>query len=214
LENYARFCAAVGVSRDALVFTKQVHGDSVRSVGQEQAGEGLYGVSPACDGLITDAGGLPLAVFSADCVPVLLYDPVQNAVGAVHAGWRGTALGIVRQAVAAMRDAYGTDPADVWAAVGPSIGVCCFETRGDVPDALTAAWGALAAPHIRRDGPDRYHVDLKGLNAALLTSVGVAPERIDLCEDCTCCGPKRYFSHRRDGVRRGLQAAMISLSRN
>ena len=211
LENYARLCAAAGVDRESLVFTKQVHGGMVRVVGPEQAGEGLYGKSPECDALVTGSPGLPLAVFSADCVPVLLYDPVHRAIGAVHAGWRGTAQGIVRRAVMIMGLKYGTRPADLRAAIGPAIGMCCFETKSDVPDELASNWGALSGAHVRREGPDRFRVDLKGMNAALLADMGVRPEHIDVSDACTCCRPDLFFSHRRSGARRGLQAAVISI---
>jgi len=218
LENYARLCAAVGVDREALVFTKQVHGDMVRVVGRAQAGEGLYGKSPECDALVTDTPGLPLAVFSADCVPILLYDPVHNVIGAVHAGWRGTALGIVRHAVMLMAYKYGARPADLRAAVGPAIGPCCFITKADVPSALVNAEFSIQNSQISEmirpceDG-EHFRVDLKAFNAALLRDMVVLPEHIDVSEHCTCCHPELFFSHRRNGGRRGLQAAVVAMAR-
>ncbi len=212
VENYTRLCAALGAETRSLVFSKQVHGDIVRAVTREHAGEGLYGKAPmACDALITDDAGVTLTVFSADCVPLLLYDPVHHAIGAVHAGWRGTALGIARKAAAAMGERYGSRPSELRAAIGPAIGPCCFETHSDVPDALVKAWGALAFPSIEKHDGGTFHVDLKALNKTLLTDMGVPSEQIAIADDCTCCRAEHYFSHRRSGSRRGVQAALIAL---
>ena len=216
LENYARFCTAIGVDREALVFTRQVHGGGVRAVGPEQAGEGLYGNSPDCDGLVTGTPGLPLTVFSADCVPILLYDPAHRAVGAVHAGWRGTALGIVRQAAVLMGKRFGTRPSGLRAAIGPAIGMCCFETKSDVPEALFNSEFGIRNSEFSRmirpcEKPDRFRVDLKAVNAALLADMGVGSDHIDVSDACTCCQPDLFFSHRRCGARRGLQAAVVSI---
>lgn len=213
VKNYEILCAAIGMDTHALVFSKQTHGGTVRTVTAADAGEGLYGKAPAeCDALVTDAPEAGLVVFSADCVPILLYDPVRRAVGAAHAGWRGTALGIVKKTAEAMVSLYGCRPADIRAAIGPSIGPCCFETRGDVPAALTEALGEEAAsPYMRRDG-DVWHIDLKGINALWLKRVGVSDEQVAVLDACTRCTPALYYSHRRDGARRGSLAALIQLA--
>lgn len=206
LENYRRLGRAVGFSVRDLVFTRQIHTDQVRIVTAADRGQGLFFPAPDCDGLITNTPGVALAAFSADCTPILLFDPAAGAVGAVHAGWRGTALGIVRRAVEAMEDAFGVDPKNLRAAIGPCIGKCCFETRGDVPDAMRAALGERAQPAITRSG-ETYRVDLKLLNALWLREAGV--EQIDVCPACTACEPNRFWSHRRVGNRRGSLAAII-----
>ena len=216
LENYTRFGKAAGFDWKRLVFTKQVHGSRVRVVGGRQSGEGLFGESQECDCLLTDTPGLPVAVFGADCVPILLYDPLRRAVGAVHAGWRGTAQGIAGAAVSAMGAAFGTDPRHLRAAIGPGIGPCCFETDADVPDALRnlGAGAGFSGLHdcIRQCGDGaRFRVDLKAINAALLLKAGLLGENIDTCELCTSCNPGLFFSHRRNGANRGLQAAVIQV---
>ena len=149
-ENFRRFCAAAGADSAVLVKNHQVHGDLVRTVGPADAcaGPADPGTFEA-DGLATDCPGVCLAVFSADCIPVLLYDPVRRAVAAVHAGWRGTALGIAARAVERMAGSFGSQPEDILAAVGPGISQCCFETHRDVPDGLRAGLGGDAAPFIR-----------------------------------------------------------------
>ena len=162
------------------------------------------------DALITNEAALPLTVFSADCGTVLLYDPVRQAVGAAHAGWRGCAAGIVEKTVQAMEDAYGSRPADLLAALGPCIGRCCFETDGDVPAAMRDALGADAEPHMERRGA-KFHVDLAGLNRQWLLRAGLAPEHIEVSGVCTACRPDLFWSHRKMGDQRGVQAAVIAL---
>ena len=121
-ENYRRFCAAIGADMGNIVCASQVHGDTVRTVTAADLGIGLDEPEPwQADGLVTDIPGVTLAVYSADCLPILLYDPVRRVVGAVHAGWRGTALGIAAKAVERMVDCYGCDRLDILAAVGPGI---------------------------------------------------------------------------------------------
>ena len=155
---------------------------------------------------------LPLVVFSADCGILLLHDPVRRAAGAVHAGWRGCAGGIVEKAVEAMHTRFATDPADLRAAVGPCIGPCCCETDSDVPEAMTAALGAAAAPFLERRGK-KWHVDLAGLNRQWLLRAGLAPDHIDVCGLCTACRPDLFWSHRKMGEARGVQTAVIALEK-
>lgn len=210
-ENYRRFCGAVGTDPSRVVLSKQVHGTAVRLCTAADAGKGL--LSPrdyTADALITRERNLPLVVFSADCGVILLFDPIQHAVGAVHAGWRGCAAGIVETAVQAMEAAFSSRPQDLLAAVGPCIGQCCFETDADVPGAMLAALGAEAEPYLDRRGP-KWHVDLTGLNRQWLLRAGLAPARIDVCGLCTACRPDLFWSHRKMGQARGAQVAMISL---
>lgn len=141
-------------------------------------------------------------VFSADCGTILLYDPSRQAIGAVHAGWRGCAAGIAAKTVQAMAEAYGSCPEDLLAALGPCIGQNCFETDGDVPEAMRAALGTDAEPYIQARGP-KYHVDLAGLNRQWLLRAGLLPERIEVSGICTACHPELFWSHRKMGDRRG-----------
>ena len=209
-ENYRRFCAALGVDVQKVVLTQQEHTDHIRLVTAEDAGKGLWRERDyrEIDGLITNVPGMVLTVFGADCSTILLHDPVQHAVGACHAGWRGTANGIAAKTVAAMAAHFGTNPADVRAALGPSIGQCCFETDGDVPEAMRLAFGSEAEAYMEHRG-NKWHVDLKGLNAVHLRRAGV--KTVDVCSVCTMCHPELYWSHRRMGGQRGVQAAMIAL---
>ena len=201
-ENYRRFCAAVGVAPESTVFTQQTHSENIRQVTDQDAGKGLLHPRDYTDvdALITDCPGLSLVVFSADCGTILLFDPVHRAIGAVHAGWRGTAAGIAAKTALKMHDAFGTEPADLLCALGPSIGPCCFETD----DAL----GAQADPFMTRRGK-KWHIDLKGINAHWLQSLGVTS--IDVCPHCTACRQELYWSHRKVGNARGAQIALLAL---
>ena len=210
-ENYRRFCAALGTDYRRAVLAKQVHKTNVRVCAGADAGKGLFRPRDyEADGLVTNVPDLPLVVFSADCGVILLHDPVKGAAGAVHAGWRGCAAGILSQAVRVMGEAFGSDPADLLAAVGPCIGQCCFETDGDVPEAMRAALGTAAEPYIAARG-SKWHVDLAGLNRQWLLQAGLLPEHIDLCSLCTACRPDLFWSHRKMGEARGAQTAMIAL---
>ena len=209
LENFRRFCAVTNISAECSVLSCQVHETTVRICTSEDAGKGLFRERGyTADALITNDPDLPLFVFSADCGNLLLHDPVTGAVGAIHAGWRGCAAGIVEKTVHAMQAAYGTDPADLHVALGPCIGPCCFETDHDVADAMLAALGADAAACMKQHGP-KWHVDLAGLNRLWLLRAGVLPAHIDLSGLCTACHPEWFWSHRKMGDARGLQCAMI-----
>ena len=213
LENYRRFCAALGAEEAGLVLSKQVHQDTVRCVTAADKGKGLS--QPAdytADALVTNEPGVSLVVFSADCIILLLWDPVSRSVGAVHAGWRGTALDLPAKAVGEMGRLFGARPENIRAAVGAGIGPCCFETHDDVPDAMGAAFGGGAEAYIAPRG-EKWTVDLKGINAWRLRESGVQGDHIDICDLCTACHPELYWSHRRTGDRRGVQGALIGLPR-
>ena len=207
VENHRRLAAALGYDVRKTVFTRQVHEDTVRVVTEADHGQGLFFPAPDCDGLVTNVPGTVLAAFSADCPLILFHDPDTGAVGAVHAGWRGTALGIVKRAVETMSAAFGSRPEAVRAALGPCIGPCCFETRSDVPEAMVSHLGDEALAAITDCGGGRYHVDLPALNAMWLRRAGLL--HMDLAGECTACQTDRFWSHRRVGDRRGLQAAVI-----
>ena len=204
--NFEILGNALGFSTDHVVLTRQTHSDIVRQVSLGDAMGLDHHAYPECDGLITNEPGVALVVFTADCTPILLHDPVTGAVGAAHAGWRGTAADIAGKTVRAMAEAYGCDPANIRAAVGPNIGPCCFQTDRDVPDAMTALLGSQARGFIRKAG-EKYYVNLKGINAQLLVRAGV--KHIDVSRHCTACEPERFWSHRVTKGLRGSQGAII-----
>lgn len=206
-ENFRILGAAVGFSVDDLVGTRQIHSDIVWQVGRAQRGSALtLGSSPECDALITNEPGTGLVIYTADCTPILLHDPVTGAVGAVHAGWKGTAAAIGEKTVNAMVAAYGCDPANIRAAIGPNIGFCHFETDRDVPDALVETYGQAAEAFIRPQD-SKYYVNLKEINALSLRRAGVC--HIEISDCCTMCQPDRFWSHRVTRGIRGTQGAII-----
>lgn len=207
LKNYEILSSALGFDSRKVVLSHQTHTDTVLRVGKGEWGSGLFGPElPECDALVTDEPGTALVIFTADCTPILLHDPVTGAVGAAHAGWRGTAAAIAARAVEAMTREFGSRPADIRAAIGPNIGQCCFETDADVPEAMIRAFGAEAEQFIRPRG-DKYYVNLKEMNAMILRRAGV--DRIDISADCTACQNQRFWSHRITGGLRGSQGAII-----
>ena len=212
-ENFRRFCAAVGSTPETVVKNHQVHGKVVRIITSPEEAVPLSqpGTFPA-DALVTDVPGICLTVFSADCIPVLLYDPVRRVVGAAHAGWRGTAAGAAYELARVMREDYGCAPENLLAAIGPGISPCCFETHADVPDGLRSGLGSAAEPFIRPlPGGEKFRVDLKGANARWLQEAGLSPDHIAVSSLCTACRPDLFWSHRKMGEARGAQVAVICL---
>ena len=204
--NFEILGDALGFDTKHVVLTRQVHSDIVRKVGLSDCGGLDHHAYPECDALITREPGVVLVVFTADCTPILLHDPVTGAVGAAHAGWRGTAAGIAGKTAQAMVREYGCDPANIRAAIGPNLSMCCFETDADVPDAMIAALGDEARPFIEVRG-QKFHVDLKAINALWLKKAG--GRHIEISGECTMCQPDRFWSHRVTRGIRGSQGAII-----
>ena len=210
LSNYTILGEVLGFTPDQVAATRQTHSDIVRTVTAKDMGRGITrSPFPECDALVTADDGVVLVVFSADCTPILLYDPVTGIVGAAHAGWRGTAADIAGKTVAAMA-ALGADPANIHAAIGPNIGQCCFETQSDVPEAMVKVLGGQAEEFIASRGRS-YYVDLKGVNKALLERAGV--RHVEVSRLCTCCREDLFWSYRRNGDKRGSQGALIQCRR-
>ena len=207
LKNYEILGKALGFDMKKLVLSHQTHTDTVRRVGHGEAGAGLFAPElEECDALITNEPGIALAIFTADCTPILLHDPVTGAVGAAHAGWRGTASAIAGKTVAAMQREFGCDPGNIRAAIGPNIGFCCFQTDEDVPRAMVEAFGSAAEPFIQLQD-HKYYVNLKAINALVLEQAGV--QQVEISTDCTVCQSHRFWSHRVTRGMRGSQGAII-----
>lgn len=209
-KNLAILADALDFRLDHLICTRQTHSDIVRVVTKADHRGVFHRDYPECDGVVTNDPGVALMIFTADCTPLLFHDPVTGAVGAAHAGWRGTAADIAGKTVKAMVEAFGCDPENIRAAIGPNIGACCFETDADVPEAMTAALGEEAKAHIRQIGR-KYYVNLKEINACFLRRAGVV--HIEISTDCTACLPDKYWSHRVTRGQRGSQGAVIVCGR-
>jgi YfiH family protein len=188
----------------AVVLLDQVHSRIVRLVRTAPA-EGRTG-----DGLATRSRGLILAVKTADCLPILLADGQGRAVAAVHAGWRGTALGVAGRAVAVLRGRFGLNPAGFWAALGPSIGPSCYEVGADVRRRFAGTASGEKFFHPKRGRPEKFLFDLAASNAAQLEAAGVPRARILRVGGCTHCRPDLH-SWRRDGDSRRRLYSFIGL---
>lgn len=199
-QNEAIAAHALGVCGNCLTATRQEHTDVVELLTPAQIGVGIQ--TPwdhAVDGLICTLQGVPILAYAADCVPILLYAPNIGAIGAVHAGWRGTASAIVQKAVRAMT-ARGADPKRIYAVIGPAIGPCCYEVDAPVAEAC----GCAAAV-----GGGKFMVDLPAANRRLLEAEGLLPSNIDNCAICTKCNNDLFFSHRGQGGKSGTLGALI-----
>ena len=185
-------------------FLKQVHGASVAHVSHGgHAGQG--------DALMSAKPGLPVAVFSADCVPVLLYDPEGRRVAAVHAGWRGTVQGVAGAAVDALRN-EGGDPEHFFAAIGPSIGPCCYEVDKPVIARLDAAFPGRWGSWVRSRGNGKWMLDLWAANEEQLREAGMRGDRIANPRLCTGCRGDLFYSYRRGDNGRLVTIAALPLS--
>jgi YfiH family protein len=182
-----------------LLLLKQVHG--VRVV------EAPWDGTPEADASIASSAGWLLGIKTADCLPVLLVDPGRRSVAAAHAGWRGTAAGVVARAVAALV-ARGSRPGDLLAALGPGIGPCCYE----VGDELREAFGPSAEPFFRPGPRGRPHLDVRAANVRQLQEAGLRPDSLHHVADCTRCRADLYPSYRRDGKGAGRMISFVGFS--
>lgn len=209
LENRRRLSKAAGFAAEDWTCAEQVHGHRVKLVTAGDRGAGRLARESAfadTDALMTREPGIMLAAFFADCVPLFFCDPVNRAVAIAHAGWRGTAANIAAETVRAMEERFGTRPGDLLAAIGPSIGPCCYE----VDDAVVRQIGMK--PPVRKDN-GRYMLDLKEANRQFMIKAGLGPNHIEVSGYCTCCRTDLFFSHRGEGGKTGRMAAFIGIDR-
>ncbi|MEG1191326.1 MAG: peptidoglycan editing factor PgeF [Oscillospiraceae bacterium] len=210
-ENYARLLAAMELPAQNLCFTRQVHKNDVRVVTSADRRELFSPFLYEADGIVTSEKNLPLICFSADCVPVLLCDDEFGVIGAIHCGWRSTVADILGVAVKKMIS-LGSLPRDIHAAIGPAIDMCCYETDGEVPKAISALLGGDSAGCFFQVGDsEKFMVDLKETNRRRLLQLGLLDENIAVSDECTSCCSDKYWSHRQSNGERGSQAAIICM---
>jgi polyphenol oxidase len=200
-ENWRLLRGVIG--NDPIARCHQVHGKTVRIVTRENLDE-----KPEGDGMVTAERGIMLAVASADCVPILMVDAKCAVVGAIHAGWRGVIAGIAAEGVRAM-GSLGAKPREIRAALGPSIGQCCFEVDDDLAHRF-AREVAGSERHARAGRPGKSHLDLRAIITDQLTRAGLPRESIANVGPCTKCASDRFFSRRADASS-GLQISFIGL---
>jgi YfiH family protein len=224
-ENRRRFQAAMGAKEFTLVPMKQIHSDVIQ----------LLRAAPALackgDASVTNRPGLLLAVQTADCVPILLVDPKERAVAAIHAGWRGTLGRIAEKTVGRMRLEFGSRPRDLLAALGPSIGPCCYEVGAELVPKFTAQfadggeyfdeprsgeepnplqWLNMAPPG-HQPPPRNVRLDLRKANRSQLLTAGLRTQNIFVSSLCTGCRPDLFFSYRKEGAQSGRLMAVIGI---
>jgi len=207
-QNWELLSSALRIPVSRFVLAKQVHGKEVLVVGSDPRAAAA-GENGEFDALVTDRPGLTLAVRTADCVPIFLLDPRRRVIGVAHAGWKGTVANIVGGVVDRMKTCYGCRPADLLAAIGPSIGACCYRVDRPVYDAVHSE--RERSSWFRSSGADGWLFDLPLANRMQLAEAGVPERRIVTSEICTGCRADLFFSHRRDGADTGRQLNFMIL---
>jgi len=204
-ENHRRVYESLGISASAVVSARQVHGDQVALVQQNDGGR-LYAET---DALISDVPGLYLLLRFADCVPLFFYAPKRHAIGLAHAGWQGALRGIAGKTAEAFMAAFGCPADDVLVGIGPAIGPCCFQVGPEIVERVVADYGDVDGLLTEAQPDGRANLDLWHLNMLQLQSAGLT--RIELAARCTSCEARSFYSHRRENGHTGRFAAIIGL---
>ena len=180
--NRAKLAQKYGYDSNKLIFMNQTHSNRVEIVDSKST-------NPIdSDGVITNVPNLPIMVMVADCIPISIYDPIQNAIGVVHAGRNGTFLKILSNAIEKMQEVYKSDPQDILIEFGPSIGQCCYEVDDTLASICINSFG--------KQYVSKNHIDLVSINIDQATTLGVLKENITTNSVCTKCGEADYFSYR------------------
>lgn len=216
LENFRRIGERFGKTPEDFVLSKQSHETKVLKVGTKDRGKGITKDRDyeGIDALITDEEGIILSCFSADCVPILFYDPIHKAVGACHSGWRGTKGKILQIVVKEMRKHFSSNPAEILIAIGPSICKEQYVVSEDLALSFLEDYpdlGEDTASPIQRISKDKFQLDLWDLNRRIALDCGIKEEHISISGYCTMENPELFFSHRYSQGKRGLQGAFICL---
>lgn len=205
LDNRRAFLGKSGIDLRNLVCAKQAHGAGVHYATEKDAGRGALDYQDSIadtDAFITDKKDLALAVFTADCLSISLYDPLRPAIGLIHAGWRSTKQNIVKKTVRLMQEHFASDPGGLKAVLGPAIRGCCYEVGEE--------FKGIFADAVTKRG-DRYYLDLSLVNTRELRECGVSGENISDSKLCTSCRDGQLFSFRREGESCGRMMAVAVL---
>ncbi len=207
-ENTRRIAQAIGVEPESMVYTHQTHTVNVAVVREGDQGKRFM----ETDGMVTNVPGICLVTFYADCVPLYFVDPVKKAIGLSHSGWRGTVHRMGKATVEKMQETYGSNPADIIAAIGPSICQDCYEVSEDVIGEFRKEFEEEVLPELFYEkGKGKYQLNLWRANEEVLLDAGVLKEHIAVTNLCTHCNPEILFSHRTTGNKRGNLSAFLAL---
>ena len=207
--NRKSFLESLHLKLENLVTAEQVHGTNIQIVSRKHFGSGAMSEQtalPKTDALITGEKGVLLGIFTADCLPIFIYDPITPAIAIIHAGWRGTIAEISRLVMDKMVQTFKTDPSNCFVAIGPSICSACFEVSPEVADLFGKVNPETV---IRKDAG--FKVDLSGFNSCLFEQAGVKPENIDVANLCTGCRNEEFFSYRIEKGTKGRMMGIIAL---
>ncbi|HZF70525.1 peptidoglycan editing factor PgeF [Sulfuricurvum sp.] len=201
LTNHDLLAHRLGYDRQSLIHMRQIHSDRITIIDETYT----FDTPPECDALITDRPNIPLMVMSADCTPILLYDPVHQAIGAVHAGRAGALNEIVPKTIESMRDTFGSMPDEIYTVLGPSISGCCYEINSAIAEETTSK----GYPEALRYENEKIFLDVNTILLTQLNRLGM--KNVEVIEECTSCLNDRYFSYRADQQRTGRIAGVIIL---
>ena len=213
-ENYKRLCKSAGFEYENLVASSQDHNTFVRVVTSENKGVGIYKPKDiqSVDALVTNETGITLVTYYADCTPLFFVDTNKKVIGLAHAGWRGTVGRIGQNVVQKMQEQYGTNPADVKAAIGPAISVCCYEVDFPCAENFLKLENVDSSKFVFEKADGKYMVDLLEANRQILISAGVKSENITVSDVCTNCNSELLWSHRATKGKRGTMCAMLAIT--
>lgn len=226
VHNRQRIAEAMGWDFEAWTCAEQVHGHRVVKVTSADRGKGRlsrHDVVADCDALMTDERDILLVSFYADCVPLYFYDPFKKVVALAHAGWKGTVQQIAKHTVQAMQEQYGCVPSDLRAAIGPSIGACCYEVDQYVLNHIYPLLEQLRQTQpqeqnnidaiVDNKNSEKAHLNLQQLNRQIMLQAGILPNHLEMTTLCTGCRTDQFFSHRHEGGHTGRMASWIGLSK-
>ncbi len=220
LQNRSLLAESLGFEAESWTCGQQVHGNRVAVVRADDRGKGyrdLAGALQDCDGLVTNVPGILLTSFYADCVPLYFIDPVKRAVALAHAGWKGTVLRIAEAVIGTMKSEFGSAVNDIHAAIGPSIGECCYEVDDVVMARVRETLGEIGASGLITDvahtsqNEGKFMLNLKELNRIIMIKAGILPTHIECTSWCTSCHHDKFFSYRKDQGITGRMASWIGM---
>jgi YfiH family protein len=207
--NRSILARAFGSRAERLVTVNQVHGVDLLVIDTPNPDYSHF-LKLECDGLVTNQPGVMIGVCIADCVPLILLDPKKKVVAALHAGWKGTAGNIAGKGVETLVGVFGSDQADILAAIGPAIGRCCYEVDMPVWEAFNKNGVGLECFE-RKTAAGKWHLDLAAANYSQLLNAGLTASNIATASSCVSCEHDLFFSHRRDRGETGRQMGFIML---
>lgn len=210
-ENYKRFAESIHVPLEKLVLSDQWHHNTILEVKEEHGGMGIFKERSYgdVDGLFTMEKNMPLVTFYADCTPIYFYDPKIQAIGMAHAGWRGTASKIVLDMLSCFKK-HGSNMKDIQVGIGPAVCKSCYQVDQKVIDAMVYDFDIKSYVSYQVE-EDRYYIDLKAINKAIILNAGIQEESVEVTHYCTKCHEDLFFSHRRQGNNRGTQIGVMML---